>query len=138
MTKRKERPVGKTKDVGFQVGVRRTVPIDYREAWQLVTSGDGLQAWLGDAPPLAFEEGETYELGDGATGEIRVFAPESHVRLTWQPGDWPRPSTIQVRVIDKGDRSVIAFHQEHLPDTDARENRKAHFKDALEALKAMI
>jgi len=101
-------------------------------------SSDGLKAWLGDAPSLAFEEGETYELASGATGEIRVFAPESHIRLTWQPGDWPRPSTIQVRVIDKGDRSVIAFHHEHLPDADAREARKAHFKNALATLKAMI
>lgn len=137
MTAADERPVGLTKDVGYQIGVRRTLPLTPEEAWRRVTSARGLRAWLGDAPVMPLEKGTSYELADGATGEIRVFAPGSHLRLTWQPGEWPRPSTIQVRVIDKGDRATIAFHQEHLPDAAAREARREHFKAALDALAAM-
>jgi hypothetical protein len=41
-----------------------------------------------------------------------------------------------VRVINaEGDaRTTIAFHEEHLPDEEAREKRKAHFNTVLDKL----
>lgn len=43
-------------------------------------------------------------------------------------------SALQVRVTPKGDRSVVAFYEEHLPDPTARELRRAHFAAALQVL----
>jgi hypothetical protein len=52
-----------------------------------------------------------------------------------------------VRVIPKGDRTTIShisldsaatFHQEHLPGAGEREERRAHFTAALDALEALI
>jgi hypothetical protein len=54
--------------------------------------------------------------------------------MTWQPYGWTRASTIQIRVLPKGDSTMIAFHQEHLPDAEAREQRREHFKNVLDAL----
>ncbi|MFN2128846.1 MAG: hypothetical protein ACK2TU_13385, partial [Anaerolineales bacterium] len=73
-------------------------------------------------------------LTDGSYGTIRVYTPGSHLRITWQPRGWARPSTIQVRVIHKGNRSIIAFHQEHLPGATERAERRQHFIRALDAL----
>lgn len=138
MTKRGGRPTGLTKDVGWQVGVRRTLPISQREAWDLVTSDQGLRLWLGQAAGIKLEEGARYELEDQSKGEMRVISPGSHLRLTWRPRGWPRPSTIQVRVIPKGEKSTIAFHQEHLPGPYEREAQRDHFKLALDGLEELI
>jgi len=138
MTGRSKRPTGLTKDVGFQIGVRRTLPIHHADAWQLVTSEKGVNIWLGSTSELDFGKGARYRLADGSVGEVRVFSPNSHLRITWQPPGWSRSSTIQVRVIPKGDRTTIAFHQEHLPGAGEREERRAHFAAALDALEALI
>ena len=138
MNKNNERPVGKTKAVGWEIGVRKTLAVSHTRAWNLVTSPEGIQAWLGEDPGVELSEGVTYTLGDGTTGEMRVFKPLSHLRITWQPKAYPRPSTIQVRVIPKDAKTVIAFHQEHLPGPEARAQRRVAFKTALEALESML
>jgi uncharacterized protein YndB with AHSA1/START domain len=129
------RVTGETADTGFQVGVQRTVPLAPEDAWRLLTSPEGVRAWLGGEAAPRWEKGARYTLGDGSAGEVRVLKPGSHLRITWQPGGWPRASTIQVRVIPaSGGRSVLSFHQEHLPGPDEREERRAFFEAAAEAL----
>ena len=130
-----KRAVGQTADTGFQIGTQRTLPIPVDQAWQLLTSPDGVRAWLGAAPSLKWEKGEKYALKDGSSGEVRVFNPGSHLRITWQPEGWPRASTIQVRAIPSGEaKTVISFHQEHLPGATERDERRQFFAAALDAL----
>ncbi len=124
---------GKTKDAGFQVGARKTFSIPLEEAWNFITS-EGLSIWLGNMHNRPLKPGLTYFLDNGCYGEIRVFSTQSHLRLTWQPPNWPRPSTIQVRVIPNGAKTVIAFHQEHLPGLAEREERKLFFKNVLKQI----
>jgi len=131
-------PAGLTKDAGWQVGVRRTFPIHLKDAWELVTSEAGICAWLGDLP--GFKPGicAAYQLADGTQGKITIFKPGSHMRLTWFLPGYPRPSIVQVRVIPGGEKTVIVFHQEHLPDAKAREARKVFFDQALADLSNLI
>lgn len=138
MTASGERPVGLTKDVGFQIGVRRTLPIRLEDAWQLLTSGEGRKVWLGETADLDFTRDTPYHRAVGPVGQVSVFFPNSHLRLPWQPPGWERASTIQVRVIASGERTVVAFHQEHLPDGQAREARRAHYTAALDRLERLI
>ena len=132
------RPVGLTKDAGYQIGVRRTLPIHLEDAWRVLTSPVGVQIWLGAVSKLDFAEGARYELSDGSSGEIRVFSPNSHLRITWQPQGWSRAATIQLRVIPKGDKTVVAFHQEHLPGPKERAERREHYKAAPDNLERII
>ena len=138
MGKAAARPVGLTRDSGYQIGVRRTLPIRADHAWALLTSPEGARVWLGTSAELHFAEGERFQLPDGASGEIRVFSPNSHLRMTWQPPGWERASLLQLRVIPKGDHSVVAFHQEHLPGGEAREDRRRYYLDVLRALERLI
>ncbi|HEX2209619.1 MAG TPA: SRPBCC domain-containing protein [Longimicrobium sp.] len=134
-----KRAVGQTAAAGFNIGVQRTVPLSAHDAWRLLTSPDGVRAWLGGAPKLQWEKGERYTLEDGSGGEVRVFEPGSHLRITWGPEGWPRASTIQVRVTPSGERkSVITLHQEHLPGAAEREERRRFFEAALEALQEKV
>ncbi len=120
MSQTSERPVGLTRDVGYQIGARRTLPIALEAAWALLFSDAGLRLWLGEDSGFTFAKGEPYALPDGTVGEGRVYNRYSHVRFTWQPPGWERASTIQVRLIPNKGRTVFAFHQEHLPDSAAR------------------
>lgn len=129
---------GKTRSVGFQVGARRTFPLPHEEAWKLLTSQQGLRVWLGEVPNLKVAVGSRYQLVDGSRGEIRVVSPNSHMRLTWQPPGWNRPTTIQVRVISSAEKTVIAFHQEHLPGPEERAKRRAFYLSALDELEGLV
>ena len=133
-----KRVLGETAGTGFQVGVRRTVAAGHEEAWRLLTSPEGVRAWLGDVDGLRREKGETYAAAGGATGEVRVFKPGSHLRVTWQPPGWPRPSTIQLRADPSGDRTVISFHQEHLPGAAEREERRRYYEGVLDELRRRL
>jgi len=128
------REVGKTRDAGYQVGIRRTLPLGIDDAWRLVTSPEGMRAWLGEGAAVELSPGSEYALADGPSGMVRVVEPGSHLRLTWLTEGWPRPSTIQVRVLPAARGSTIALHQEHLPNAAARTERRAHFAAALDAL----
>ena len=138
MPENAEKPVGLTKDTGFQIGVRRTLDIGLEAAWDLLLSARGLQAWLGEPLTMRLANGAQYQLKDGSAGQIRVLSPGSHIRLTWDPGNWSRASTVQVRVIPAGERTVIAFHQEHLPDQNTRQARRDYYMAALDELESII
>lgn len=131
-----KRAVGQTADTGYQIGVRRTLPLPPDAAWKLLTAPETMRAWLGGAPAL--EKGATFTTPDGAAGEVRVAQPGSHLRITWQPPGWPRPSTIQVRAVPAGEKTTVSFHQEHLPGADEREERRRHFTAVLDALQKRI
>lgn len=138
MTTNEQKPVGKTRHTGWQIGVRRTLPIPAERAWELIISPMGIAIWLGAGSEFKPSKGAAYELLDGTTGEVRVLVPDSHLRLTCHPPGWPRPSTIQVRVIPKGKKCVVSFHQEHLSDSDTRETRRVFFKKALDELQEIL
>lgn len=130
------REVGKTADVGYQIGVRRTLPCGEEVLWSLIVSPAGMAIWLGGAIDLA--EGATYTLADGTRGQVRVYKPWSHIRLTWHPPGWTRPSTVQVRVGAASRGTTISFHQEHLPDSAARTAMKAHWEGVIEELSRIL
>lgn len=132
------RVVGQTADGTFQVGVSRTLPVDPKRAWAVLTSPEGARVWLGDLEELRLEEGAQWSAADGAAGEVRVVRHGSHVRLTRDPGGWDRPTTIQVRVEAKDERTVIGFHEENLPARDDRLERRAHYWGALDRLAALL
>lgn len=129
------RVTGETAEAGFQLGAQKTMAASSDDVWAALTAPDGLAAWLGDDIDLAFEEGADYGADDGPSGEVRVVVPGDRVRLTWQPGTWPRPSTLQVRVTPKGrNRTTVGVHHEHLPDEAARDAMRDRWKAALAEL----
>ena len=91
------RPVGQTAQAGFQIGVRKTLPFTPDEIWSALLSPEGTSIWLGG--PAEIVQGAEYRLENGTSGRFTVYTPGSHVRLTWQPAGWDRPSVVQVRVI---------------------------------------
>jgi hypothetical protein len=133
-------PVGLTKDTGWQIGVRRTLPVSPDKLWNFMVSMRGIELWLGKGDPFELQEGATYQLQDGTAGEVRVMKSLSHWRITRLPQDteYQRPSIIQIRILDSGGKSILAFHEEHLPTEKERGNRKAFYLDAAETILSLI
>lgn len=131
-------PVGKTKDVGWEVGVSRTLACSPEEAWALLTSRDGVAIWLGDGVAFPAEPRTRYETGDGTVGEVRSFRPLDRIRLTWHPKDWDHESTVQVAISPMKTGTSIRFHQERLADADERERQRDHWSSVIGRLEDLL
>ncbi|TQS42463.1 SRPBCC family protein [Cryptosporangium phraense] len=133
-----ENTVGLTKDVGWQIGVSRTLPHPPEEVWSFLTSPPGLSLWLGPGATLTPEKGARYDTDDGTTGEVRSFRPGDRLRVTWQPPGWSHDSTVQVVVRPAAGGTSVRFHQERLADVDERAAQREHWRRVLEAIEAAL
>ena len=128
------RVLGETKDSGFEIGVQKTLELSPEEAWKFITSPQGLKIWLGEGVELKFEPGETYATKDGTIGQIRTIHEGERLRLTWQPKNWAKPSTLQIYFMPTGSKTSLRFHQEKLADAKTRAQMKQHWQKVLEKL----
>lgn len=123
---------GLTKDVGWELGVRRTADASLEATWDFLI-GEGLAIWLGDTV-LPSESHAPYQTADGIRGELRARIDGQRVRLTWQPSDWEHDSTLQVTVLPAASGTTIAIHQERLAGPDERTAMLDHWTGVLERL----
>ncbi len=121
-----ENQLGKTKDVGFQFGIRKTFPVSSEKVWDFLFSENGLKIWLGNLKN-ELEIKKEYETENGITGLVRVFKANSHIRLNWKPTHWKNTSTVQIRVIGNQTKTTIAIHQEKLLNAEQRAEMKAYW-----------
>ena len=131
-------PTGLTKDAGWQIGSRRTFEVSLQQAWDMLTSPEGVKIWLGDAPGIEFKKGARFKTTQGTCGVIRVVNPGNHMRLTWQPAGWDNVSTLQVRLIPNGKKTVISFHQEKLLDANQRQSMRQRWLGVLDQIQALL
>ncbi|MCU1550217.1 MAG: hypothetical protein JWR36_777 [Glaciihabitans sp.] len=123
---------GKTKDAGWEVGVRRTVSAPVETVWDFLV-GDGLPLWLGNVA-LTLEKGAEYATDDDISGRILSYTPGLRIRLSWQPGEWDHDSTLQLTVRQAETGTTIAFHQERLSGREERKIMLGHWKEVVEHL----
>lgn len=125
---RGKRVIGETADVGFEVGVHKTVEISKTAAWKAVTSTSWMSRWLYATPKLVEKRPFNNEK---VAGEIRVVKPGERIRLAWKPVGWERSSTVQITVqTAPSGKTRLAFHHEKLADARMRERMRAHWKAA--------
>ena len=136
---RGRRVLGQTAGAGFEIGVQKTLPAEAERLWQLLVSAEGMRIWLGDvAEAFPLQPGLAYETRDGTTGEVRSVQPGEKLRLTWKPADWAAPSTVQIYLQAKGERTAVRFHQEKLESAEQRALMKNRWRAVLEALSNVI
>ncbi len=121
-----KKQIGKTKDVEFQFGIRKTFPVSTEKVWDFLFSENGLKIWLGKLKN-ELEIKKEYETENGTTGLVRVFKANSHIRLNWKPKNWENISTIQIRVIGNSEKTTIAIPQEKLLNSEQQAEMKEHW-----------
>lgn len=134
---RGKRVLGETAGEGFQIGVSRILDIAPGKAWRLMTEEPGRSVWLGKVEKMP-RQGETYEAADGTKGKVASFTEGRHVRLTWQPSGWHKPSTLQFYVLPGGDKTSFRFHQERLGSAEQREEMRARWQGVLDRLEILV
>jgi uncharacterized protein YndB with AHSA1/START domain len=118
-----------SKDVGWDVGVRQTVPAPLPVVWEFLL-GDGLPLWLGETT-LVREKGAAYETADGVVGTVHSYAEGSKIKLGWHPGDWPHETSLQLTVKEVATGTTIGIHHEKLADRDERRMMLGHWKSVI-------
>jgi hypothetical protein len=56
------------------------------------------------------------------------------IRVTYQPKDWAKPSTLQLYFEPSGNKTALTFHQEKLPSLKHRTVMKKHWQVVLTKL----
>jgi uncharacterized protein YndB with AHSA1/START domain len=134
--------VGRTRDAGFQIGVRRTLPHPPATVWAALTSDAGLAAWLGS--PVEVEGGAGLERGAairtsaGAEGEIRSVHPVDRIRARLHPPGRHAATTIQIALVPASTGTTLVLHEEHLADAVEREARREHWRGIADELAAAV
>lgn len=131
-------PTGKTKSQGWEIGVRRTLPISDERLWALLMTQPGLGYWLGHGVEPEFKKGMTFKTQEGTTGEIRSYSEGSLIRMRWQPHDAALASTLQIRVNPAKKGAALSFHHEKLLDADQREAMRAHWSGVIDKLEHLV
>jgi uncharacterized protein YndB with AHSA1/START domain len=133
---RGKRAPGEVAGEGFQIGVTRVIAVSPEDAWRLITEEPGRSVWLGKIEKMP-RRGETYETAEGTRGKVASFTDGRHVRLTWQPKRWARPSTLQFYVLPTGGKTSFRFHQERLATAENRKEMRARWQGVLDKLEAL-
>jgi uncharacterized protein YndB with AHSA1/START domain len=132
------KPIGLTQDQGWQIGVRRTLPIHAHHAWQFLMTPPGLTLWLGEGIPLPLQKGAVFTTTAGTHCDIRSYTEGSLIRLRWHPIDLPQATTLQVRLLPAKTGTTLSFHHERLTDAAHRDSMRHHWTTVLDQLTPMI
>lgn len=118
---------GLTKDAGWELGVRTTVPAPLNAVWDYLV-GEGLQVWLGTIDALPTEKGAEYRTDEGTRGTVRGFTPYNRLRVGWQPKGQRHETVLQLTVREAANGTTIGIHQEKMLDRDERWKMLGHWK----------
>lgn len=125
-------PPGLTRDAGWQLGVRRTVPAHADEVWRRLLS-EWLPAWLGvDTVPQMV--GAPLRSGGSLHGRIVGCHVGRRVRVRWTPRTLDHETVFQVTLQEAGEGTVLAVHQERLLGAAERQALLEHWTTLLDAL----
>lgn len=111
---------GRTQDAGWQVGARRTLPLEPARAWELLTSPAWLPRWAG------------VDALDPDDPAVRSLTPGVVVRVR------TARSLVQLRLLRAATGTTVAFHEEHLADQAERTGRRAAWAALLDDLAAEV
>jgi len=128
----KKKITGLTKDAGFQMGIRRVIPVAPADAWDFIFSEEGVAMWFGKVKEW---EGvvlnEPFKSAGGHEGVLKVVKPYSHLRMRFKKKGWDHQTTLQIRVLKAKGGTTLAFHHDHLAGVEERKAMLSHWQKVL-------
>lgn len=131
------KPVGLTKDVGWEFGLRKTFPYPQAYLWDFMFSDKGLKAWLGELQE-ELELKKAYRTAEGIEGMVTVLVPYSHIRMKWKKKSWTNTSMVQVRIMGDTQKGIISFLQDKLLSNDQREEMRVYWNEKMAAIERAL
>jgi uncharacterized protein YndB with AHSA1/START domain len=126
------RVLGRNSKGEYGTVASKTIPLTKADAWEFLTSPEGMKIWLKPFAHFPFEKGRGFEVDGGVFGEVRTVKKGERVRFTWTGEEWPKPSVVQVMVIArKGEKSLVVIQHEKIPSMEMRNQLKEQWKESL-------
>jgi len=92
----------------YAVTSTRTFSIGKTQMWELITSPEGLQAWLNPlSKHFKIAPKQQFEIEGGIFGEVRTVKVGRQARLTWQDADWPKPTAFNILIVPRPKNKCI-------------------------------
>ncbi|WP_310588385.1 SRPBCC domain-containing protein [Dyadobacter sp. CY326] len=64
-----------------------------------------------------------------------MLKPYSHIRMSWKKKEWEHDSALQIRVMENGKKTTIAFHHDKLADAEQREEMSEYWSSKMGSIK---
>jgi uncharacterized protein YndB with AHSA1/START domain len=128
---RGHRAMNQSCDGDFQVSVSRVVPLPLADLFRAFGDANRRARWLADADP-ALVRALTAAFGGVKSKGLRMVNPKrARLRYRWEPG------TVEIALEDRpgGGKSTIIASNEGLPDATVMEERRALWREALDAVR---
>lgn len=122
------REEGSTPDGGFQVGVRKTLPLDHQQTWDLLITGPGGKLIFDAETGAPTEPGQRIMAEDGHEYELRTIKEGERMRLRRIDPETGKATIVQIYVEPGKTGTSVGFHHEGLDDGEHREEMRAHWK----------
>ncbi len=113
------------------VTVSRQIHHPIKQVWQVLVTGAGAEALLGQGARLG-EKGHTWRSSAGTHGVVRSFHPLEQIRFSWHAGEDAPATIVEVRLspVDE-DQTLIELSQCHLYDGLSPEAAERRLEAAL-------
>lgn len=131
---RGHRAMNQSGDGDFQVSVSRVVPVSLAEMFRILGDRRARAAFLKDADPRLVRA-LTAALDGGKSKGLRMVNPKrARLRYKWEPG------TVEIAIEDRpgGGKCTIVASNEGLTKAASVDERRALWRDALDALRAHL
>lgn len=133
------RPVGLTRDTGWELGASKTFDAEHRAVWLLVTSLRGGELIVSASEALVPGSSNEGAAGAPVLYEITTYVEYSHIRMRWKRRGWEQWSMVQIRVIAKAKgRTTVSVLQDRLTSEGMRETMLLHWKKVLADIGAAL
>lgn len=127
---------GRSRDAGWQLSVRRTLPLRADDAWDRLHEA-WLPEWTGaDRVPLLV--GAPVRRDDVHIGRVIGCHVGRRLRLRWAPEGITHETVLQATVLESGDGTALALHQEQLCGPEEQRRLLEEWTGALEALRERL
>lgn len=132
------REEGQTQAAGYEIGVSKTFNCSAEVLWKILMQTPGRDIWLGASTDFILKKKANYLLTDGREGQIRSIHENKRIRLTWDHESLNETSTLQLTIVNKLEKSTLAFHQEKLSNQGERELMRKHWKQVINRIETII
>jgi len=118
---------------GDAVEVSAVLAHPVEHVWKVLTTNDGVQAFLGNGARLG-GKGDSWRAADGTHGVWRSYHPMEQVRLSWHADEDAPRSMLDLHLRAQGDKTHVSLRHEHPGgDLAALERRWSAALDRIDA-----
>ncbi len=118
----------KEKKLEYQVSVSKIFSVATQKMWEFLFAEIGIGIWLGKINLDDLEINKIFKTENGTEGKLTVLVPDCHLRFSWKPIDWEKPSIVELRVKDIKGKSSVLFHHTKFYKLEQKVTLRTHWK----------